>query len=198
MLSQICYFNLFQVLVKILLADTGFVSENADCSIIDIQHLPELEGVCFAMAKGDVILYNTTTEQVYKLSALHTYTYIYIYIYIYIYRKLCYSVILLHNNSCYVGLGFLFSPPISYIIMSRDTFSCFLFLLTHPFSHSPTSPSYSIFLPIYLHTNLPTLFTNINTNTNKLYLMKGNTITKKYLYSSLRPCIPLHTYFFSL
>ena len=46
----------------------GFAPENGGGSIIGVQHLPELEAVCFATAKGDVNLYNTAVKQVCKLS----------------------------------------------------------------------------------------------------------------------------------
>ena len=59
---------LYQVLVEVSLVTIGFAPENGGGSIIGVQHLPELEAVCFATAKGDVNLYNTAVKQVCKLS----------------------------------------------------------------------------------------------------------------------------------
>ena len=42
----------------------GYLPEDGSGIVIGIQHLPDLESVCVATGKGDVILWNTATSQV--------------------------------------------------------------------------------------------------------------------------------------
>lgn len=41
----------------------GYLPDDGTGRVIGIQHLPDLESVCVATGKGDVILWNTLTEQ---------------------------------------------------------------------------------------------------------------------------------------
>jgi len=57
--------NLFfvQTVSSVSLVIDGYLPEDGTGRVIGIQHLPDLESVCVATAKGDVILWNTVTEQ---------------------------------------------------------------------------------------------------------------------------------------
>ena len=55
---------LIKVVVDIELKSVGLVGKEDEARIIGVQHLPELEAVCFATASGDVNLYNTGIRQV--------------------------------------------------------------------------------------------------------------------------------------
>ena len=52
-----------QAVSSVSLTTDGYVPEDGSGCIVGIQHLPDLESVCVATGKGDVILWNTVTEQ---------------------------------------------------------------------------------------------------------------------------------------
>lgn len=52
-----------QVISTVSLITDGYLPEDGSGHIIAIQHLPDLDSVCAATDKGDVILWNTLTNQ---------------------------------------------------------------------------------------------------------------------------------------
>lgn len=54
---------LIQVISTVSLVSDGFLPKDGSGRVIAIQHLPDLESVCVATDKGDVILWNTVTDQ---------------------------------------------------------------------------------------------------------------------------------------
>ena len=52
-----------QVVSTVSLVSGGYLAEDGSGRVIAIQHLPDLESVCVATDKGDVILWNTVTDQ---------------------------------------------------------------------------------------------------------------------------------------
>ena len=52
-----------QVISTVSLITDGYLPEDGSGHIIAIQHLPDLDSVCAATDKGDVILWNTLTDQ---------------------------------------------------------------------------------------------------------------------------------------
>lgn len=52
-----------QIVSSVSLATNGYLPEDGTGRVTGIQHLPDLESVCVATGKGDVILWNTVTEQ---------------------------------------------------------------------------------------------------------------------------------------
>ena len=48
---------------SVSLVTNGYLPEDGTGRVTGIQHLPDLESVCVATSKGDVILWNTVTEQ---------------------------------------------------------------------------------------------------------------------------------------
>lgn len=53
-----------QAVSSVSLVSDGYLPEDGSGCVIGMQHLPDLESVCVATAKGDVILWNTVTDQV--------------------------------------------------------------------------------------------------------------------------------------
>ncbi|XP_078368242.1 elongator complex protein 1-like isoform X2 [Oculina patagonica] len=53
-----------QVVSTVSLVSDGYLPEDGSGRVIAIQHLPDLESVCVATGKGDVILWNTVTNQI--------------------------------------------------------------------------------------------------------------------------------------
>ncbi|KAJ7339624.1 hypothetical protein OS493_006029 [Desmophyllum pertusum] len=53
-----------QVVSSVSLVSDGYLHEDGSGCVIGIQHLPDLESVCVATGKGDVILWNTVTDQI--------------------------------------------------------------------------------------------------------------------------------------
>ena len=45
------------------LVSEGFLPDNGSGNVIGIQYLSDLESVCVATGKGDVIIWNTNTKQ---------------------------------------------------------------------------------------------------------------------------------------
>ena len=58
-----------QKVSSVSLVTNGYLPEDGTGRVTGIQHLPDLESVCVATSKGDVILWNTVTEQ--ALSLIH-------------------------------------------------------------------------------------------------------------------------------
>ena len=56
-----------QTVSSVSLVTDGYLPEDGMGRVTGIQHLPDLESVCVATGKGDVILWNTVTEQASKL-----------------------------------------------------------------------------------------------------------------------------------
>lgn len=52
-----------QVVSSVSLVADGYLPEDGSGHVIAIQHLPDLESVCVATDKGDVILWSTVTDQ---------------------------------------------------------------------------------------------------------------------------------------
>lgn len=52
-----------QKVSSVSLVTNGYLPEDGTGRVTGIQHLPDLESVCVATGKGDVILWNTVTEQ---------------------------------------------------------------------------------------------------------------------------------------
>ena len=52
-----------QVVSTVSLITEGCLPEDGSGHIIAIQHLPDVDSVCAAIDKGDVILWNTLTDQ---------------------------------------------------------------------------------------------------------------------------------------
>ena len=52
-----------QVVSTVSLITDGYLPEDGSGHVIVIQHLPDLDSVCAATDKGDVILWNTITDQ---------------------------------------------------------------------------------------------------------------------------------------
>ena len=52
-----------QVISTVSLITDGYLPEDGSGHIIAIQHLPDLDSVCATTDKGDVILWNTLTNQ---------------------------------------------------------------------------------------------------------------------------------------
>lgn len=52
-----------QVINTVSLITDGYLPEDGSGHVIAIQHLPDLDSVCAATDKGDVILWNTLTNQ---------------------------------------------------------------------------------------------------------------------------------------
>ena len=52
-----------QTVSSVSLVSDGYLPGNSTGRVMGIQHLPDLESVCVATGKGDVILWNTVTEQ---------------------------------------------------------------------------------------------------------------------------------------
>ena len=52
-----------QVVSTVSLITDGYLPEDGSGHIIAIQHLPDMDSVCAATDKGDVILWNTLTDQ---------------------------------------------------------------------------------------------------------------------------------------
>ena len=65
-ISIFCDFFIFilQAVSSVSLVSDGYLPEDGSGCVIGMQHLPDLESVCVATAKGDVILWNTVTDQV--------------------------------------------------------------------------------------------------------------------------------------
>lgn len=58
------FFFILQAVSSVSLVSDGYLPEDGSGCVIGMQHLPDLESVCVATAKGDVILWNTVTDQV--------------------------------------------------------------------------------------------------------------------------------------
>ncbi|XP_073242058.1 elongator complex protein 1-like [Porites lutea] len=52
-----------QIVSSVSLVTDGYLPDDGTGRVTGIQHLPDLESVCVATGKGDVILWNTVTEQ---------------------------------------------------------------------------------------------------------------------------------------
>lgn len=52
-----------QAVSSVSLVSDGYLPADGSGCVIGIQHLPDLESVCVATGKGDVILWNTVTDQ---------------------------------------------------------------------------------------------------------------------------------------
>lgn len=52
-----------QIVSSVSLVTDGYLPDDGTERVTGIQHLPDLESVCVATGKGDVILWNTVTEQ---------------------------------------------------------------------------------------------------------------------------------------
>lgn len=52
-----------QVVSTVSLVSDGYLPEDGSGHVIAIQHLPDLDSVCVATDKGDVILWNTVMDQ---------------------------------------------------------------------------------------------------------------------------------------
>ena len=52
-----------QVVSTVSLVSDGYLPEDGTGHVIAIQHLPDLDSVCAVTDKGDVILWNTVTDQ---------------------------------------------------------------------------------------------------------------------------------------
>ena len=52
-----------QVISSVSLVSEGYLPDNGTGYVVGIQHLSDLESVCVATGKGDVIIWNTITKQ---------------------------------------------------------------------------------------------------------------------------------------
>ena len=60
----VLFIFILQAVSSVSLVSDGYLPEDGSGCVIGMQHLPDLESVCVATAKGDVILWNTVTDQV--------------------------------------------------------------------------------------------------------------------------------------
>ncbi len=60
MLKLLCV----QIIHQVSLVEDGYLPGDSSGGVVGIQHLPDQMAACVALASGDLLLWNTTTNQV--------------------------------------------------------------------------------------------------------------------------------------